>query len=308
MLTSMSHHHHDHQVSDTPLRTLVAVIALTSVVCVAEFSVGLLSGSLALVSDSAHMLSDSTGLVISLLAMLVARRAANSRATYGYGRVEVIAAVVNALTVIAMTVFIVIEAFRRAGHAHHVSTGSMATVAVVGLVVNIMSAMLLMRSQEENINVRGAYLHVLADLCGSLAVLLAAAVIWLTGFEAADTIASIVIAVLIIPRSISLLRDAMSVLLERAPAELGVEKVTSWIEEFPEVESAHDVHVWSLDGHRTMCTCHVTLTQLTTEEQRCAFLDAVTSMLATRGIDHATIQIEPAQHVDHEVHGCGRLG
>ena len=191
-------HGHSHNHAPQSLSALVGVLTLTSVVFLAELIAGIVSGSLALLADAAHMLSDSAGLVVALAAMLVGRRAASSRATFGYRRTEVLAAALNAGAVSAISVWIVVEAVQRIGRAEPIDTGVMLLVAVIGLIVNAVSALVLMRRQHDNLNMRGAYLHVLADMFGSVAVIIAGIVIRFTGFQAADTIASVIIAALIL--------------------------------------------------------------------------------------------------------------
>ena len=168
---------------------------------VAEVVGGWLSGSMALIADAMHMLSDAAGLIISLIASIVGQRAASATATYGYRRVEVLAALINAVAVLSISVWIVVTAVRRLGDPQPVETTSMMVIAVVGLVANAASAWVLSRHRESSINVQGAYLHVLVDMLGSVAVLVAGAVIALTGFTGADVVASLLIAALVLPQA-----------------------------------------------------------------------------------------------------------
>ena len=254
-------HGHSHNHAPQSLSALVGVLTLTSVVFLAELIAGIVSGSLALLADAAHMLSDSAGLVVALAAMLVGRRAASSRATFGYRRTEVLAAALNAGAVSAISVWIVVEAVQRIGRAEPIDTGVMLLVAVIGLIVNAASALVLMRRQHDNLNMRGAYLHVLADMFGSVAVIIAGIVIRFTGFQAADTIASVIIAALILPRS---------------------------------------VHVWSVDGTDLLASAHIVVSETPAELAECSLLDAATAALTDHGIKHSTIQVESSAHAEHE--------
>lgn len=301
----MSHEHHehvhDHAHSHAPssLAALIAVISLTATVFFAELIVGFISGSLALLADAAHMLSDSAGLIIALLALLIGRKEASKRASYGYRRAEVLAAAFNAITVGAIAIWIGVEAVLRLGHQHEVETGMMLLVATIGLLVNGISALVLVRRSHENMNLRGAYLHVLTDMLGSIAVIVAGVIIHYTGLVIADTIASILIALLIVPQAWKLFKKAINVLLEAAPAGVHIDRIEHAIAKIPGVVGIHDLHVWSVTGEDVLVTCHV-VTDVQFADQ-CALLDQVTDILASQGVGHSTIQLESAKHYDHEV-------
>lgn len=297
---SHHHHHHHHPDSHAPgsLGALVGVIVLTTVIFLAELVAGWLSGSLALLSDAMHMLSDSTGLILALVAMLVGRRAPTPQATYGYRRVEVLAALLNAITVTAVCVWIVIQAVARLHHQEPIDTGMMLIVAVIGLIANGASALILARRSGGSLNMRGAYLHVLSDLLGSVAVIAAGLVIAWTGFQAADTIASVLIACLVVPRSLGLVRASISVLLERAPADVDARAAARALERIPGVIAVHDLHIWTTDGSTVLASCHLVIDTETTTG--CAVLDAAQRRLHDRGIQHSTIQVEHPGHRDHE--------
>lgn len=296
------HHSHDHSAhSHVPssMRALVAVIALTGTVFFAEFVAGIVSGSLALLADAAHMFSDSAGLVVALVALLVGRRSASKSATYGYRRAEVLAAALNAGTVGVIAVWIGVEALLRLGRAEPVETGLMLVVAVIGLVVNGISALVLVRRSHDNLNLRGAYLHVLTDMLGSVAVIVAGVVIRVTGFTAADTIASLFIAFIIVPRAWKLFRAALHVLLEGVPPTVDPQELSARLEALEGVVDVHDLHVWSVTGQDVLVTCHV-VTEVPAEQQ-CALLDAASAVLGDLGVGHSTIQLESTAHFDHEV-------
>ncbi|WP_018023105.1 cation diffusion facilitator family transporter [Corynebacterium ulceribovis] len=294
-------HGHEHGHSHAPsgsLKALLVTLTMTATIFIAQVIGGLLSGSLALLSDAMHMLSDSTGLLIALVAILIGRRAATARATFGYRRVEVIAAVVNAATVIAASVWIVVSALGRFGGDHEIDTGLMLIVAIIGLIANAISAAILMRHQHDSLNMRGAYLHVLSDLAGSVAVIIAGGVIYFTGWTAADAIASLLIAALVLPRALRLLTDSVAVLLNHAPATIDTGEVTRQLEALPGVASVHDLHIWSTDGNEPLATCHLVLAEQ--HQAGCDILDAAQAKLREFGIEHSTIQLEEGSHVGHE--------
>lgn len=297
------HHGHDHSVAGTPLRPLLAALAITLGIFVAQMIGALLSGSLALMSDSMHMLSDSTALILAAVAALIGKRAATERATFGHRRVEVIAALVNAVTVIGVTAWIAVQAVARIG-AHgetEIDSGLMFIVAVIGLVANAASAAILWRQQDASLNVRAAFLHVLADLLGSVFVIIAAAVIHFTGFTGADTIASLVIVAMVLPRAFRLLWDSSEVLLERAPRSVDTGAVSAALLQVDGVGEIHDLHIWSTDGTTPLATCHVVVDKRFGPDA--AVLDRVQAMLSEHGIHHSTIQIEEPGHHAHE-HYC----
>ncbi len=221
----MGHDHsHSHGVTATGKhrKRLVAVLAITLAVVLVQTIGAVVSGSLALLADAGHMLSDAAGVFIALLAAWIATRPASDLRTYGYQRAEVLAALANALVLIVISVVIFTEAIRRLGATPEVHTDIMLAAAVLGAVANLVSLLILRGAQKESLNVRGAYLEVLGDLLGSFAVIAAAVVIMVTGFQAADTIASILIALMILPRAWHLLRDVVDVLLEATPKGVDV--------------------------------------------------------------------------------------
>ena len=225
-------HDHSHRTASPHgkhRKRLVAVLAITLPWCSSRSIGALLSGSLALLADAGHMLSDAAGVFIALLAAWIAARPASDLRTYGYQRAEVLAALANALVLIVISVVIFTEAIRRLGSAPEVHTDIMLFAAVLGAVANLVSLLILRGAQKESLNVRGAYLEVLGDLLGSFAVIAAALVIMVTGYQAADTIASILIALMILPRAWHLLRDVVDVLLEATPKGVDVQMIREHI-------------------------------------------------------------------------------
>lgn len=293
-------HGHPHgapSADSTPLSALATALGITSIIFIAELVGGALSGSMALLADAMHMLSDAAGLIIAVVAVLTGRRAASRRATFGYRRVEVLAALANAATVMFISVFIVVEAVRRLHAPAEISEGPMMAIAVLGLVANAASAWVLGRHRSQSVNVQGAYLHVIVDMLGSVAVIAAALVIRFTGFAAADVIASLLIAALVLPRAWQLLRDSTMVLLEQVPAGFDIDAVEPALRAVDGVADVHDLHLWSLDGLSVLATAHLVL-QDAADQGR--VLDRAQQALAVFGIDHSTIQLERPGHEGHE--------
>lgn len=295
------HHKHSHAPTSAPLRALLTALAITSVVFFAEIVGGWLTGSVALLADAMHMLSDAAGLIIAALAVIAGQRAASDRATFGHRRVEVLAAALNAATVLAISIFICIEAIRRLKSPTEIASSTMMLIALIGLVANAVSAWVLSRHSEDSINVRGAYLHVLVDMLGSLAVIAAGAVIHFTGLVVADVVASLLIAALVFPRAWQLLRNSTRVLLEQVPEDFEVERVLPALRAIDGVAEVHDLHLWSLDGVSVLATAHLTLHgQHTTAQNFSRVLDEAQAELRALGVDHATIQVELPEHIHHE--------
>lgn len=290
-------HSHDHNVSDAPLWALGTALAITGVVFFAELIGGWLSGSMALMADAMHMLSDATGLIIALVAVAVGRKPVSRYATFGYRRAEVLAAAFNAVMVAAISVWIVVEAVQRIGSPEEVQTRAMIIVAVVGLIANVVSALVLQSQREHSVNIEGAFLHVMVDLLGSVAVIAAGVVIAVTGFTGADVVASLIIAGLVLPRAWGLLKASISVLLERVPAGIDPVNVGNALVALDGVDAIHDLHLWSAGGRDVLCTVH-----LITRADHGQLLDRAQGRLRELGIEHATIQIEGPGHFEHEVY------
>lgn len=301
-------HDHAHGVSgvrgQANHRLLAISLTLTSLVMVVQIVGAVLTGSLALLADAAHMFADASALVIALIASLVAARPANERNTYGYQRAEVFGALINAVLLIALCVWIAIEAIGRlvTPPEHEVAGGLMLAVAVAGLVANAISMWLLSAAQRTSINVRGAYLEVLGDLIGSAVVIVAAIVIWTTGWMPADALASLVIAAMILPRAVVLLREVFSVLGERAPRGTEVAAIREHILRKPGVTAVHDVHVWQLTRGAPVFTAHVVVERAVLADGRsAALLTSLQTCLAEHfDVEHSTFQFEPAGHVEHD--------
>ena len=271
---------------------LVAVFLLTVGVLLVEFVGGLASHSLALLADAGHMLTDVVGIGLALGAIWIAERPADRSRTFGYLRLEILAAVVNAVLLFGVATFVFYEAWRRLSEPPQISTGLMFAVAVLGLVANGLSLRLLGERQASSLNMRGAYLEVLGDLAGSAAVIAAAVLIAATGWTAADAVASALIGLLILPRTYGLLREAVDVLLEATPKGLDMDAVRSHILEAPGVRDVHDLHAWTITSGLNVVSAHVLLDEGADPP---AVLDHLCTCLAgIFDIEHSTFQLETA--------------
>lgn len=303
----MGHNHsHTHGITATGRHRnrLVAVLVITLVVVLVQAVGAVLSGSLSLLADAGHMLSDAAGVTIALMAAWIAGQPASDQRTYGYQRAEVLAALANALILVVISVVIFTEAIRRVGAVPEVQTGIMLFAATLGAGANLVSLLILRRAQKESINVRGAYLEVLGDLLGSLAVVAAAVVIMVTGFHAADTIASMLIALLILPRAWHLLRDVVDVLLEASPKGVDVQMIREHILSVDGVADVHDIHIWTITSGVPVFSAHVVVEDdVLTAHGADELLDKLIACLGTHfDTDHCTFQLEPATHSEHEAH------
>ena len=283
---------HVHSAAAALRRRLLAVFGLTLAIFVVEAIGGFASNSLALLADAGHMLTDVAGIGLALLAIWIGSRPASAGRTFGYQRLEILAAVVNALLLFGVGAFVLFEAIRRLAQPPEVASGLMIAVAVVGLAGNGASLALLRDAQAQSLNARGAFLEVLSDFAGSGAVIMAGVVIALTGFGTADAIASLLIGILIFPRTWRLLRDAVDVLLEATPKGLDMALVRSHILEAPGVTECHDLHVWTITSGMNVVSAHVIVAP---DAQPAAVLDHLCECLAGFfDIEHSTFQIETA--------------
>ena len=271
-------------------RSLGLVLLLTASFTVAEVVGGLLSNSLALLADAGHMLADVMALTLALVAAWSARRPPDASRTYGYRRIEILAALFNGVALVVIALFIFIEAYERLSDPPEVAYGLMAAVAFGGLLVNLVGARIL-HNHRHGLNARAAYLHVLGDLLGSVGALTAAALIAVFGWRWADPVASAVIGAIIVVSAVRLVLEAVNVLLEGAPSHVRTDEVRAVLLATPGVSNIHDLHLWSLGGDRPLLTAHLVL-----DHSRRAgdVLREATATLHNRfGITHSTLQTEP---------------
>lgn len=297
----MSHDHAQHSANRTRLTIAIAIVGAVLLV---EIGGALVSGSLALFADAGHMLSDLAGLIIALIATVIAARPATDRQTFGYQRAEVFGALINGAILVVVAVTVAIGGIARLLDSAHADVHSvpMLVVAAIGLVANIAAMLVLRDAADRSINVRGAYLEVFGDLLGSIAVIIAAVVILSTGFVQADALASLLIAVMIVPRAFLLLRDVVRVLSESAPADTDVTLIREHILAEPGVVAVHDVHVWAITSGAPVFTAHVVVEPAVFASGNAgALLDSLSGCLDQHfDVAHSTFQLEPSEHAEHE--------
>ena len=277
---------------------VLAVLAITLGILVTEVVGGVLAGSLALLADAGHVAADAAGIGMSLLAVTFAARPATPSRTYGHYRLEILAAVLNGVLLFGVAALVLVEAVRRLLAPPEVESGLMAVFGAVALAGNAASLRLLRHAQREALPLRGAFLEVLGDLLGAVAVLLAAAVIAATGWRRADPVASALVGLLILPRTWRLLRDAVDVLLEATPKGVDLAEVRRHVVAVPGVADVHDLHVWTITSGMNVVSAHVVLAEGATPG---AVLDSLCDCLGDHfDIEHSTFQLEQPEHRGHE--------
>ena len=283
---------HDHAASagGRNKARLLIVFALTSAVMVAEATAGFFTHSLALMADAAHMLADAAALGLSLLAMRFAERPATAHKSYGYHRAEILAAFVNASVLLLMSAFILLEAWERFRNPPEVKSVPMLAVAVVTLVVNLVGMRLLAGGAKESLNVKGAYLEVFSDALSSVGVIGAALVMWRTGWYMADPIVSAGIGLFIVPRTWTLLKQAVHILMEGSPSHINLGALETAIKRVPNVCSVHDLHVWTITSGFDALSAHVDVDDHTQSDRILSDLRRV--LKEEFHIEHTTIQLE----------------
>jgi cobalt-zinc-cadmium efflux system protein len=294
----MSGHVHGGSTAAGHKGRLMIVFGITVAILVAEVAGAVASGSLTLLADAGHMLTDAGAIGLSLLAIQVGQRSPSQARTFGYLRLEILAAAFNALLLFAVGIFVIVEAIRRLIHPPEVASGIMLAFGIIALCGNTCSLLLLRHGQGESLNIRGAFLEVLSDFLGAGAVIVTAVIIGLTGFERADPIASLVIAALIIPRTWRLLRQAGDVLLEGTPKDVNLADVRRHMLATDGVIDVHDLHAWTITSGVNVLSAHVVVSD---EGLGGPVLDQLGECLADHfDIEHSTFQVEPPGHRDHE--------
>ncbi|MER5943342.1 cation diffusion facilitator family transporter [Streptomyces sp. NPDC001928] len=306
---------HDHGHSHAPTTGTAAAayrgrlrvaLSITLAVMVVEIVGGVAADSLALIADAAHMATDALGLGMALLAIHFANRPPSTTRTFGFARAEILAALANCLLLLGVGGYVLYEAIQRFFTPAHTEGGLMIVFGAIGLVANMISLTLLMRGQKESLNVRGAFLEVAADALGSLAVLISAAVILLTGWQTADPIASLVIGLMIVPRTFKLLRETLDVLLESAPKDVDMAQVRAHMLALDGVEDVHDLHAWTITSGMPVLSAHVVvrsdaLNAIGHEKM----LHELQGCLGDHfDVEHCTFQLEPIGHAEHEARLC----
>lgn len=286
----MSGDHNHADVTSTPVSRLSASLGLTGGFMLAEVVGGILTGSLALISDAMHMLTDTAALAIALVAIHVGRRPSDLLRTYGYARFEILAAAFNALLLLGVAFYILYEAWKRLSEPQEIQSGGMLVIAVIGLLVNLASMRLLTSHKDESLNVKGAYLEVWSDMLGSVAVIVGAVVIWLTGWQWVDSLLAVGIGFMVFPRTWVLLKECVNILLEGVPPGMRLADVHATIAAVPGVASVHDLHLWAITQSQPSLTAHAVLADgADAETVRRAIEDR---LRATFDLHHTTLQME----------------
>lgn len=293
---------HDYPIraSRRHLKPLMVAFVLVVVFTAVEVLAGWWTGSLALISDAGHMATDALGLGMALAAIIAADRARDSGGrTYGLYRAEILAALANAVLLFAVAGYVLFEAAKRIGEPLEIVAGPMLGVAIIGLGVNIIAWQLLSHGASESLNVEGAYLEVIADLIGSIGVIAAAAIIWVTEWTIVDPIIGAAIGLFILPRAWRLARKALRILLQAAPNHLDLHQLEARLTDISGVNDVHDLHVWTLTSDMDVGTVHL-MTEDSIDPH--PVLDQARAILEEHGISHATLQVEPESH-----RGCAEI-
>jgi cobalt-zinc-cadmium efflux system protein len=295
-------HHHDHghhftlELSARHFKVLQLVFGLTCIYLVIEVAGGILSGSLALLADGFHMFADAAGIGLSLFAAWLAHRPAPPQRTFGYQRVEILAAFFNALFLIGMSIYIMVESYARFQNPEPIHARLMLPIAIGGLLVNIVAAKLLHADHEHNLNIKGAYLHVLGDLLGSLGAVAASVCILLWNWRWADPLISMLVSALILYSAFSLLKEAMNVLLEGCPSHIDIEEIRQEILNFEGVRNIHNLHVWNINMQQALLAAHL---EVTPEAFTGETLNQVQVTLREEfGLSRVTLQMEVSEECD----------
>ena len=288
-------HPHEHEHVPSSGRALIITLIITVLLMLAEFVGGLLSGSLALVGDAGHMLVDALALGLSFFAMTLARRPSTLSRTFGYHRIEIMAALANGSVLVLVSAYIFYEAVNRFRSPPEVETPLMITVAVVGLIANLIGIALLRRGSKTNLNLKGAFWHILGDTISSVGVIVAGVIIALTGWTQADPVVAVVIGIIILWGAVRLVRDSVDILMETVPKDISAETVVKVIKAIPGVEEIHDIHIWTITSGIIALSAHLMIqdqmVSLSTDVR-----DSVNQVLAERfGITHTTLQLESSR-------------
>ncbi len=297
-LMSSGYHHHgpldsarNHARQQASLKILGFSVAITLGFAVVEFSAGLISGSIALLADAGHMVTDSSALFIAMLAQLIATKPPNSRSSYGYGRIEVLAALANSMAMMGIVIWIGSQAIDRFGAPRDIAGGTVILVAGIGLVVNLLVAWLLSKDRE-SMNTRAALVHVLGDLLGSVAAIASGVVIYFTGWTPIDPLLSLFVCALILHSTYTLLKGALRILMDQVPESVSFEKVAKDLSGLANVAAVHNLHIWESAPGEVLLTAHLEVNDLALWPQTLA--QALKTLHESHGIDHVTLQPELA--------------
>jgi len=290
------HHHHDHPGHNHGFqksrKALLIAIAVTGAIMVVEIIGGVLANSLALLSDAGHMLTDASSLILSLIALKLTTRPSSPTRTYGFYRMEILAALINGSTLVLISAWISYEAYQRLKAVEAVDSLTMLGVAAVGLVANGIAAWAMLSSSRENLNIRGAYLHILGDLLSSVGVLIGGMVIYFTGWYWIDPVLSVGICIVILRGAVLLVKESVNILLEAVPEEVDLHEVQRSLRTLPGVKDTHHVHLWTISSGIYALSAHLLIDNLMMSETA-KIIEEVNRLLLNKfGISHTTIQLE----------------
>lgn len=295
------HHGHDHahgHVHTNNKKILLISFLIIGLFMILEIIGGFISNSLALLSDGLHMFSDTISLGVALVAFIYAEKNATKSKTFGYKRFEILAALFNGVTLFIIGIVIIVEAIGRFFNPEDVKSTEMFVISVIGLIVNIIVALLMFKGGDtsNNINMRGAFLHVMGDLLGSVGAITAAILIWTLNLTIADPIASIIVSILIIKSSLGITKSSLNILMEGTPSDVNMNEVISTITEENEIENVHDCHIWTISNEMNALSCHAVVPSDMSVEQCENLLDKLEHKLQHLNIQHMTIQLETINH------------
>ena len=296
------HHNHTHNHVHTNNKKILTIsFIIIGLFMIVEILGGFIANSLALLSDGLHMFSDTVSLGVALIAFIYAEKNATSTKTFGYKRFEVLAALFNGITLLIISGVIIIEAIRRFFNPIKVQSTEMFIISVIGLIVNIIVAIIMFKSGDtsHNLNMRGAFIHVLGDLLGSLGAIIASILIYVFNFTIADPIASILVSIIILKSAIGISRLSLNILMEGTPSDVNLDKIISTIINHNEIYNIHDYHVWTISNDMNALSCHAVVSETMSVQDCEGLLKKIEHELLHLNIQHMTIQLETAQH-DHD--------
>lgn len=296
------HHNHTHNHVHTNNKKILTIsFIIIGLFMIVEILGGFIANSLALLSDGLHMFSDTVSLGVALIAFIYAEKNATSTKTFGYKRFEVLAALFNGITLLIISGVIIIEAIRRFFNPIKVQSTEMFIISVIGLIVNIIVAIIMFKSGDtsHNLNMRGAFIHVLGDLLGSLGAIIASILIYVFNFTIADPIASILVSIIILKSAIGISRSSLNILMEGTPSDVNLDKIMSTIINHNEIYNVHDYHVWTISNDMNALSCHAVVSETMSVQDCEGLLKKIEHELLHLNIQHMTIQLETAQH-DHD--------
>ncbi|OEK76733.1 cation transporter [Staphylococcus equorum] len=301
-MSESEHHGHNHahgHVHTNNKKILLISFLIIGIFMIVEIIGGFVSNSLALLSDGLHMFSDTISLGVALLAFIYAERHANKHKTFGYKRFEILAALFNGVTLFVIGIIIIVGAIGRFFDPQEVQSTEMFIISVTGLIVNIIVAYLMFKAGDtsHNINMRGAFLHVIGDLLGSVGAIIAAVLIWNFNLTIADPIASIIVSVLIIKSSWGITKSSLNILMEGTPSDVNMNQVFSMITEEEKIKNIHDCHVWTISNEMNALSCHAVVPNTMTIEEGEVLLNRLEHKLEHLNIQHMTIQLETTDHL-----------